>query len=147
MKFKKYKLDKIKNIKLVKKLSSESENEFLDKTAAAISNNDAVLVGGDFSSDKEFVNICKKIRELSSLFNKAFFVKNRTDIMQITAADGVIFDENGIEPDDAKMIIEDEKILLGIQIKTSAEINDYKAENYDFAITVDENIIINPKLA
>ena len=89
---------KNKNINLI--VSSENikdDNIFLNSVADALNNGVQIIQLKDkHSSPKRIVELGRKLRELTSLFDALFFINGRADIAYALEADGVHLEEEDL---------------------------------------------------
>jgi len=57
------------------------------------------------------LNVAFKLRQLASIYNKIFMIKDRVDIAKITDADGVHFDKSSFDLKYAFKILDNDKIF------------------------------------
>ena len=74
-------------------------------------------------SDLAFSKISKNVRELTSMYNSLFFVKNRFDIALISKADGILLSDNSISFSDCKKFVSND-ILIGLN---SQNVSDFES--------------------
>ncbi len=109
-----YRLSHVKNYKEINKQINETCDEFLDRVASVICNDsDMLQFNQDNISTKDYILLGKKLRELCSIYNVIFVIKNRVDVAKIIEADGVILEEDEISYNEAKEIL-DENVLIGL---------------------------------
>ena len=109
---KKYLLNN-KNLYLVTNSDGfQSEDEFLDSIAQALSGGvNIVQLREKKANARRIIELGRKIRELTSMFNALFIVNDRVDIAKIVKADGVHLGQDDVEIDYAKEILGNDKII------------------------------------
>lgn len=109
---KKVRLNKVRNILAVEYKLFDSDNTILDKTAKYLTACcNLVEFYPDSSNDNKNLKIAIKLRQLCSIYDSLFLIRSRLDIAQIADADGILLDINSISPQDARKIINDDKII------------------------------------
>ena len=109
-----YRLRHVKKYVEINKQPQETDNEFLDRTASVICNDtDMLQFNQDNISTKDYIALGKKLRELCSIYDVIFVVKNRADVAKIVEADGVILEEDEISYNDVKAYL-DENAIIGL---------------------------------
>lgn len=92
----------------------DDDNIFLDKVALSLKSGvDIVQLREKNTTAKRFIELAKKIRDLTSHFNKAFIVNDRVDIAKITHADGVHLGQDDMDIKYAREIL-GENAIIGI---------------------------------
>lgn len=122
-------LEDKKKCVILKACNFDNIDTFLDEVAYSLSlGNNLIIIDGDTIKPKELLECSYKIRQLCSLYNALFILKNRIDIAKITYADGVYLDNDDIDIKSAREILEKDK-LIGIHSNKTGDIN-----NSDFVI-------------
>lgn len=131
MEINKFRLKHVKKYIEIEKLISQTDDEFLDNIAKILQTNvDLIQFNQGENTTQEYLYLGKKIRELCSIFNTLFIIKNRIDIAKITNADGIILEKNEIPPQYAREILQEHAIIGFL----SKEKNFTFENNYDFII-------------
>ena len=138
MKFKdlysKYKLENRNKYVSIEFMENEVEDAFLDRLASLLANGcDIICFDGKILSDKNFVELAKKVRLLTAQFGAIFLIKNRADVAFIVEADGICLDEQGLEVKDCRQIL-GENSLIGFESFDCKDV-----EDVDFFVTTNEN--------
>lgn len=108
-----------------------SDNDFLDFIASKLEQGTQIIqLDEKHFDDKKTIELGKKIRELCSIYEALFIINTRIDIVQITQADGVHLEENGITPHQARELL-GENTIIGISVKDTTEITN----EVDYIIT------------
>ncbi len=109
---KKYLLNN-KNLYLVTNSDGfESDDKFLDSVAQALSGGvDIVQLREKKANARRIIELGKKIRQLTSMFNALFIVNDRVDIAKIVKADGVHLGQDDVEINYAKEVLGNDKII------------------------------------
>lgn len=90
----------------------ENDDKFLDAVAQALAGGvDIVQLREKKANARRIIELGKKIRQLTSMYNALFIVNDRVDIAKIVNADGVHLGQDDVEIDYAKMILGDDKII------------------------------------
>ena len=132
----------LKNKNLGLSLSDDNiqdENIFLNFAASALNSGIQIIkLQTTNSSPKQIVEIGKKLRELTSLFDALLFITGRIDIAYAIDADGVYLNEDDLCIHTAKDILGDNK-TIGVSVSNIEQIENKKNEGADF-------IAISPEL-
>lgn len=106
---------RLKDKKLYLVTSSDkfsNDDDFLNAVASSLKGGvQIVQLREKNSSAKRILELGKKIRELTSLFNAIFIVNDRIDIAQALDADGVHLGQDDMDIKDAREIIGHNKII------------------------------------
>lgn len=90
----------------------ENDDKFLDAVGQALAGGvDIVQLREKKANARRIIELGKKIRQLTSMYNALFIVNDRVDIAKIVNADGVHLGQDDVEIDYAKMILGDDKII------------------------------------
>ena len=90
----------------------ENDDKFLDAVAQALAGGvDIVQLREKKANARRIIELGKKIRQLTGMYNALFIVNDRVDIAKIVNADGVHLGQDDVEIDYAKMILGDDKII------------------------------------
>lgn len=102
-----------KNLYLIANSSNfDTETEFLDVLAAALSGGvDVIQLRGEQAKANTFLNLAKKVKELCAEFDATFIIKDRVDIAYIVEADGVHLGQNDIDIHSARKILGSNAII------------------------------------
>ncbi len=132
---------KNKNINLI--VSSENikdDNIFLNSVADALNNGVQIIQLKDkHSSPKRIVELGRKLRELTSLFDALFFINGRADIAYALDTDGIHLEEDDLCIHTVRTILGNNKIA-GISAKNSQQLSEAIKENADY-ITLSNSLI------
>ena len=132
---------KNKNINLI--VSSENikdDNIFLNSVASALNNGVQIIQLKDkHSSPKRIVELGRKLRELTSLFDALFFINGRADIAYALDTDGIHLEEDDLCIHTVRTILGNNKIA-GISAKNSQQLSEAIKENADY-ITLSNSLI------
>lgn len=112
LKLNEYRLAHVKNYLVIEKYTDETDDDFLNRIAEKLNNKiDMLQFNQGNISTKEYYLLGKKLRELCSIFNVIFIIKNRIDVAKAVNADGIILEENELPPDFAKEFLEENSII------------------------------------
>ena len=133
----------LKNKNLYLTISSDkvkNDNDFLNAVASALNNGVQIVQLKDkISSPKRIVEIGRKLRELTSMFDALFFINGRADIAYALEVDGVHLEEEDLCVHTALEILGNNKIV-GISVKNLSQLSEAIKENADY-ITLSDNMI------
>lgn len=133
----------LKNKNLYLTISSdkvENDNDFLNAVASALNNGVQIIQLKDkHSSPKRIVELGRKLRELTSLFDALFFINGRADIAYALDTDGIHLEEDDLCIHTVRTILGNNKIA-GISAKNSQQLSEAIKENADY-ITISDNLI------
>ena len=105
-------LNKVDKILIIEKRLFKSSAQILDKTAQYLDSGvNLIEFFPDNIKDIENLEIAQKLRQLSSIYDSLFVIKNRLDIVQITDADGIIIDINSINIAYIKKYLKNNKFI------------------------------------
>ena len=107
-----YKINKRNLFLYVKYKGFNGTDDFLDKTAGLIiSGVDGIELDGEGLSDKDFLDLARKIGQLCAQYDVTFIIKNRVDIAYLSSADGVNLEQDCLDIASVREIIGGEKIV------------------------------------
>lgn len=133
----------LKNKNLYLTISSdkvENDNDFLNAVASALNNGVQIIQLKDkHSSPKRIVELGRKLRELTSLFDALFFINGRADIAYALDTDGIHLEEDDLCIHTVRTILGNNKIS-GISAKNFQQLSEAIKENADY-ITISDNLI------
>lgn len=127
-------LNKVNKILIVEYKSFYNDVEILDKAAQFLDSGfNLVEFYPECDNDCKNLEITQKLRQLTSIYDSMFLIKNRLDIAQITDSDGVILDINSIKPIYAKKLLKEDKIIgFDSNLLLSTEIENYILKERNF---------------
>ena len=104
---------KDKNIYLITNSDNfTNETDFIDRIALLLNAGVRLIQYREKSKPTgEIIKTGKKIRELCSFYDALFIVNDRIDVAKILGADGVHLGQGDIDINDAKKILDDDKII------------------------------------
>lgn len=104
-----------KNLYLVTSSDNfENDDEFLNAVASSLEGGARLIQLREKSHDaKRIIELGKKIRELTSIYDAIFILNDRIDIAQIIDADGVHLGQDDVDIKDARNILGD-RMIIGI---------------------------------
>lgn len=113
----------------------DSETEFLDVLAAALSGGvDIVQLREKSMNPNKFLNLAKKVKELCAEFGATFIINDRVDIAYIIEADGVHLGQNDIDVNSARKIL-GANAIIGISTHSREQAKKAEEDGADY-ITV-----------
>ena len=144
---------------LVDKYNNE---ELLDKIAACISSGVDVIELATYNYPNKLLEISKHVKQLYSIFDFTFIIRDRADIALIAGADGISLTPNSIDISSARQILGNDSIIgcyefpqnncdfciCNTQIKDNKIISfiRYNDPNNSNRIFLDEIVFDKPKL-
>ncbi len=130
----KYRLNNINLRTVISKPKTQTTDDFLNEIAPVIQKTDMLVFDKNEISTEEFYTLSLKIRELCSIFNTIFIIKNRVDVALMSNADGVELDENELPAQKSKEIL-GELSLIGVCTKIKSN---QKPDGADYIIYQDK---------
>jgi len=106
----------------------------LDCCANLLKNNVGLIVLNPNDIDKNNFELAQNMRQLVSIYNSVFIIKNRFDIAKIVDADGVLADINSIPQKQAAKFLGDEK-YYGFLVNNQSDIKSLNMNDFDFIIS------------
>ena len=127
-------LSKVNKILIVEYKSFNNDVEILDKAAQFLDSGfNLVEFYPECDNDCNNLEIAQKLRQLTSIYDSMFLIKNRLDIAQITDSDGIILDINSIKPIYVKKLLKEDKIIgFDSNLLLSTEIENYILKESNF---------------
>ena len=123
----------------------QSETDFLNHVAEILNNGvDIIELRENNLPTNMIMQIGKKMRDLTAVFNALLIIYDRIDIAKLIHADGVSLDENTISVTDARKLLED-NFLLGYKTNVSKAANIAEQNGADFIITTQHFELLNVK--
>ena len=103
-------LDKKKVISIIR--INTNSNSTIDFIASLVKNNPQIiqLEMGDINS-KNFLELCFKLQQITSMFDSLLIIKDRLDIVLIINSDGIYIDNSCYDVKYIKNILSDDKII------------------------------------
>jgi thiamine-phosphate pyrophosphorylase len=114
MDLKKHLLER-RNLYLVTNSDNFADRDgFLDALGAALEGGvDIVQLREKEMNAKSFIELAKRVRELTALYGALFIVNDRTDIAKVVGADGVHLGQEDMDATDAREIL-GERAIIGV---------------------------------
>ncbi len=122
-----------KNLYLVTSSENfENDDDFLNAIASSLEGGVRLLQLREKSHDaKRIIELGKKIRELTSIYDAIFILNDRIDIAQIIEADGVHLGQDDIGIKEAKNILGD-KTIIGVSTHCPEQARKAVAQGADY---------------
>ena len=122
-----------KNLYLVTSSENfENDDDFLNAIASSLEGGVRLLQLREKSHDaKRIIELGKKIRELTSIYDAIFILNDRLDIAQIIEADGVHLGQDDIGIKEAKNILGD-KTIIGVSTHCPEQARKAVAQGADY---------------
>lgn len=140
---KKIRLGKINKILIIRQELFNSNDEIMDKAARELQKGvKLVELYPDFNSDRNLLKLCQRLRQLTSIYNCLFLIKDRLDISKLVDSDGAVLDFKSIEINFAhKLLKEDKFFAYELHNETEFENANFKFDFFqlDFASKKDFN--------
>lgn len=112
MKINKLRLKDKKSYLVIEYTKFDDKNDLLNKIANKLETGIEIIELNCTNANlKELIPDAKKIRELCSIYNVLYIVNDRIDIAQITEADGIFLEENSIDIENAKRLLNENSII------------------------------------
>lgn len=128
---KKLQLQKISKILIIEPDLFDSFDKIIDKCAKIIQKGSILVeLNPSKNSDREFLKLAQKLRQLTSIFECLFLIKNRLDIAKFCESDGIVIDFNSAGSKNIIKHLNKDK-FFGYSASCKAELNDLNF-NYDF---------------
>ena len=113
----------------------EKEDAFLNKTAQKLKDGaDVIEFFAKNITDRDFLSVAKKLRDLCGVFNALLVVRRRIDIAKLANADGVVLDGDSIGISEAFRLTES-NILLGYHAQDGISLKEDEVGICDFVVS------------